>query len=98
MTLSEIMTLLAQNQRPEQWKRRGTDDGSMTAYCVSNVLLRLDSKVTWKKEKPVMEITLSYDSSILATFDLPIGPSGGANMRKITAHATKILSDTRTRN
>jgi hypothetical protein len=50
-------------------------DGGNTSFCVEDVLLCVRFSVIWKNKKPLMLYEISYGTTLLSWFEMPIGPA-----------------------
>jgi hypothetical protein len=73
MTLAEIVNLLKSHQDPAEWRLVNDPDArETTAYYVEDVFLCIKFKVIWAQRKPWSRITISYSTTTITWFDLPI--------------------------
>jgi hypothetical protein len=71
---SDLIQLLERNQSSADWIKVENEngDGGNTSFCLEDVLLVIKFDVVWKGGKPIMRFQISYDSTRLAWFDIPV--------------------------
>jgi hypothetical protein len=71
---SDVMLMLERNQSSADWIRVDNEngDGGNTSFCLEDVRLVIAFDVVWKKGKPAMRFQISYDSTKLGWFDIPV--------------------------
>ena len=74
MNMQEILTLLRHNSNASDWGHIAQSNG-VVSFCMEDVNLRLALLVTWENNKSFQTIEISYASTTVVSFSIPIGPA-----------------------
>jgi hypothetical protein len=98
MTYDDIMLILERNQTSSDWHRVDDEnlDGGNSCYCLQDVALVMAFKVVWHAGKPFTSYQISYNSTVLGWFELPLATlENRPSIDAIIGHVRSYMSRTK---